>query len=131
MEYQKLTKRDKFLVCHAISFLKKNYKHNQHHVASILRTKTKFYKSLHLDSNGFDVCAEPIAISKAFYKNDRNFTIIVSVIKKKNKFKVVNPCGNCRQILLQYCPNIFVVITRKDGKIRKCRVEELLPCPYV
>ena len=114
----------------ATNHLKLNYKKNEHHVAAALKTKSDIYLSLHLDTKGFDVCAEPIALSNALAKKDFEFEYIVAVIMSKDgSINVVSPCGNCRQILLQYAPNINVIIDGEDA-FKIVEASSLLPYPY-
>lgn len=95
----------------------------------MLKCKNKTYRSVHIDIKGFDVCAEPIALHNALLDKQTDFRTIVSVIQDRNKIKVVNPCGNCRQMLISYVPNIDVIIEQR-GKLGKVKAVELLPDPY-
>ena len=114
----------------ASEHLKNNYKQYQHHVAAALKCNDKVYLSLHLDIKGFDVCAEPIALSNALENSETEFTYIVAVIMNKDgTTEVVSPCGNCRQMLLQYCPDVNVILKSED-EIVTIPANKLLPWPY-
>jgi cytidine deaminase len=118
------------LVSQASEHLKQNYKKNEHHVASALRCGKDIYLSLHLDTKGFDVCAEPIALSKALEDKQVQFDYIVAVIMNDTgEIDIVSPCGNCRQMLLQYCPTVKVIL-RSEGNTGVITANELLPYPY-
>jgi cytidine deaminase len=39
------------------------------------------------------------------------------------------PCGNCRQLLLDYAPDAMVILNYKN-KLVKVKVTDLLPSPY-
>lgn len=128
---EKVLDVDLDLVKLAEAFLIKHYRPKRHHVATaLLGGSGKIYYAVHIDSNGFDVCAEPIALENAFMAGETEFKSIVSVIKKDNRVEVVNPCGNCRQILFEYCPNIEVLLN-DNGKISKTTAKKLLPFPYL
>jgi cytidine deaminase len=43
---------------------------------------------------------------------------------------VIPPCGRCRQVLLDYFPNVRVVVGSGD-RLREVPVVELLPETYV
>lgn len=125
-----LSNRDMQLMQSASDFITKNYKKGRHHVACALRNGNKDYFSLHLDTKGFDVCAEPIAISNALIEGHGQFESIVSVIMgQSGDVKVIAPCGNCRQILYEYAPNVSVIVP--DGEsYKKVNAKSLLPYPY-
>lgn len=128
---RKLSKEDQNLIENLINFLKKHYKKGKHHVAAALVTESgKTYFALHLDIQGFDVCAESICMANALMDNHSKFKKIAAVIMTNNgKIEVVNPCGNCRQMLFSYAPKIQI-ITNENGLIKNYTIEELLPLPY-
>ena len=118
------------LIEQASEHLRNNYKQYQHHVASALKCGDKVYLSLHLDTKGFDICAEPIALSNALANGETNFKYVVAVIMNKDGVtEIVSPCGNCRQMLLQYCPSVEVILKSDDG-ITAIAASKLLPWPY-
>lgn len=84
-------------------FLKKHYKKDRHHVACALVTAGDTYFGLHLDTSGYDICAEPIAISNALAAGKTHFITIVAVYwdgDKSHEPILVPPCGDCRQMLV-------------------------------
>lgn len=125
-----ITKVDRDLVKKAEEFLRKNYSKNKHHVACVLNCGVKNYYSLHLDTKGIDVCAEPTALSNALLDKQVEFRAIVSVMfREPNNVEVVSPCGNCRQMLFEYTPDLYVIVPSDTGII-KIKATELLPYPY-
>lgn len=114
----------------ASNHIKANYVQGSHHVAAALKTSTDTYLALHLDTRGFDVCAEPIAISNALSKADLGFEYIVAItMNKDGTTSVISPCGNCRQILLEHTPGVVVII-ESNGAYITMSPSELLPYPY-
>lgn len=114
----------------ASEHIRSNYKQYQHHVAAALKCNDKVYLSVHLDIKGFDVCAEPIALSNALENDETSFKYVVAVIMNKDgSTEIVSPCGNCRQMLLQYCPDVEVVLNG-DGEITTVPANKLLPWSY-
>lgn len=122
---------DKELVAQAKNVLSKEYTINRHHVAVALSTGSgTVYKSLHMDCKGFDVCAEPIAIHNALQNNELVFKQIIAVtIDSRGKLKIITPCGNCRQILLEYTPQIKVIVDHLGEQVLLSPID-LLPHPY-
>jgi cytidine deaminase len=74
-----LTPRDADLILDVSNFLKEHYSKERHHVACLLACGDRLYYALHLDSKGFDVCAEPVALSNALLAQEKNFDTIVAV----------------------------------------------------
>ena len=75
-----LSENDKQLVEIAKDHIIQNYSKGKHHVACALRCNDKDYLSLHLDTKGFDVCAEPIALSNGLADKHTEFQAIVAVL---------------------------------------------------
>ena len=71
-------------------------------------------------------CAEYIAIGAAITAGEREFDTIVAVRSPKKNNTIISPCGNCRELLKQYAPNIKVLVQTENG-IEKVTVKELLP----
>ena len=114
----------------ATDHINEQYAEGKHHVATALKTKSQIYLAVHLDTKGFDVCAEPIAISNSLAAKDTEYEAIVAVVKNKDQStRVISPCGNCRQILLEYAPEINVIVGSEDKYIT-LKPGELLPNPY-
>ncbi len=116
------------LVEKAEEVLKLKFQLGRHHVAVALYANSKIYTSVHLDTKGFDVCAEPIAIHDAL-KDGSNINQMVAVIKNGSAYEVVSPCDNCRQLLLDLVPEVNVIIKGED-ELLLMKPIELLPYPY-
>ena len=71
-------------------------------------------------------CAEYITVGIAISAGERDFDTIVAVHDKAENC-VVSPCGNCRQMLLEYAPNIKVILNNDDGEVVKVGIKDLLP----
>ena len=130
----KLTKKDEELIEIATNVVKNNcdiYETNNSHVACALRTKSDLvYVGMNLKSS-HSVCAEQVAIGNAFAFGARDFKTIVAVQLGNDGIpKVVAPCGLCRYIFTQLKLNFNVIVP--DGKqLRKVKVKDLLPFPYL
>lgn len=125
---------DSFLVQQANRHIKEHYKQGRHHVACILMCGRDVYKSLHLDSFGHDICAEPTALVNALAAGETSFLKLVSVFwsgREGDNPVVVAPCGNCRQILSEYAPDLLVICPDPSGQgTVSMTASDLLPLTY-
>lgn len=71
-------------------------------------------------------CAEYITMGIAISSGEREFETIVAVHDQADKF-VIPPCGNCRQMLFEYCPDIKVIVKDENGELVKVTARDLLP----
>ena len=71
-------------------------------------------------------CAEYVTIGMAISAGEREFDTIVAV-HDKHLNQVIPPCGNCRQMLFEYCPDIKVIVNDENGKLIKVTARDLLP----
>lgn len=123
---------DQLIVSQAKQFIKDRFEKGKHHVACVLYTSNDVYRALHLDSNGFDICAEPIAIGQAIVERAESLLKIVSVHwtgNLRDEPTVVSPCGNCAQLMAEIAPALEVLVNTGD-QIKSVRAEDLLPYRY-
>jgi len=78
-------------------------------------------------SYGLTVCAERTAIFKAVSEGTRHFTAI-AIATDEDAF--TPPCGACRQVMMDLAGDIDVILTRKNGNMKKLKLAELLPHPF-
>jgi cytidine deaminase len=72
---------------------------------------------------GESICAERTAIVKAVSEGERKFNAIAVVTENG-----VSPCGSCRQVMMEFAPDMAVIIADTQGHIRvTTTVRELLP----
>jgi cytidine deaminase len=61
-----------------------------------------------------------------------DITTIVAVCRREgNVFRVINPCGRCRQTLLDYNPEIKVIVLNGEGKEVEAKARDLMMYSYV
>ncbi|MBU3128642.1 cytidine deaminase [Clostridium tagluense] len=122
-----LIEKDLELIEKASETIKKNYdmvKYN-HTVAVAIRCRNgEIYTGVNVYSS-HGACAEMIAIGSAITNGEREFECLVAV-RGENGEEILPPCGNCRQVLLDYMPDCKVIINI-NNKLRKIAVRELLP----
>jgi cytidine deaminase len=76
---------------------------------------------------GLTVCAERVAMFKALSEGHRRFRA-VAVVADTNA--PTPPCGPCRQILWEFCGDIWVHMEDLHGHSLTRRMAELLPLPF-
>lgn len=132
MEYLPITKADQELIEAAASVIRQNYVPGKHHVGAAIRGKSgRIFAGVHLESTVIDICAEAVALGMAVSFGEREFDCIVAVTMADGKVpRVLSPCGVCRELIKFYGTRIAVIFV-EDGSLRKCRVSDLLPGPYV
>lgn len=128
MERYKLTDGDHDLIKRALAVLEKNFDDGiyNHTVGCAIRCKDgRVYEGVNCDGI-HGSCAEYITMGIAISAGERDFDTIVAVHEKARN-SVVSPCGNCRQMLFEYCPDVLVIVNDEEGNLIKVRARELLP----
>lgn len=123
-----LTEDDEKLIPLALEVLSKNFDDGvyNHTVGCALLCKNcKVYTGVNCDGI-HGSCAEYITMGIAISAGEREFETIVAVHDKAEKF-VIPPCGNCRQMLFEYCPDIKVIVKDETGELVKVTARDLLP----
>lgn len=80
-------------------------------------------------------CAEPVALGTAAAQGvlpaDLRLIVAVKRNRRKDKMLVINPCGKCRQQLMDLSPAIKVVVIDENASLKVVGIEDLLPYSYV
>ena len=128
MQRYELTDDDRALVAAALAVLQENFDDGvyRHTVGCALRCKNgRVYRGMNCDGI-HGSCAEYVAMGTAVSAGEREFDTIVAVHDRQRNY-VLSPCGNCRQMLFEYCPDIFVILRDERDVWIKVRARELLP----
>jgi cytidine deaminase len=123
-----ITEQDRELIQSALHTLEKNFDDFIYHhtVGAGIRCKNgRVYTAVNC-AGVHGVCAEYAVMSAAIASGEREFEVIAAV-HEKAKNGVIPPCGNCRQMLFEYCPDILVIVNDEEGNLIKVRARELLP----
>ena len=126
-----LSEADLKLIPVALEVLNKNFDDGvyNHTVGCALLCKNgKIYTGVNCDGI-HGSCAEYITMGIAISSGEREFETIVAVHDKADKF-VISPCGNCRQMLFEYCPDIKVIVKDETGELVKVTARDLLPLAW-
>jgi cytidine deaminase len=78
-------------------------------------------------SYGLTMCAERVAVFKAVSEGVRRFDAVAVVADSP---RLTAPCGPCRQILWEFCGDVWVHMSDLRGRTRSMRLSELLPLPF-
>lgn len=102
-------------------------KYSNFHVSAVLMTENQHaVTGINIESSsyGLTICAERVALFKALSEGYRKFDrlYIMSDLREP-----CPPCGACRQMLIDYAPNIRVIMYSSDGKKEEASLKDLLP----
>ncbi len=128
MTFYDITQQDKELIKIALETLEKNFDDGiyNHTVGAAVRCNNgKVYSGVNCDGI-HGSCAEYITIGIAISEGEREFDTIVAVHDKAPNC-LVAPCGNCRQMLIEYCPDIKVILNDDNNKMIKVSIKDLIP----
>lgn len=128
IDSQELSPADFELIQHARHIAEEQSDGLVHTVGSAVRAADG---SMHGGINLFHFnggpCAELVALATARTNGARSLTRIVAVGNEGRG--VIPPCGRDRQILLDYHPEIRVILPTADG-VRSVAIASLLPLSY-
>ena len=128
--FRELDSDDQTLIEAARETLRKRYRDGRHTVAAAVRCASgRVHTGINVEACGYGPCAEPIAIGAAFTQGDWDLQAVVAVCRRGDDYPVLSPCGNCRQLILDYAPEASVIL-QVDGVVMKTQARNLLPGPY-
>lgn len=132
MIFYEITDKDKMLIDAALKVLEKNFDDGiYHHTVgcAVITKEGKVYTGVNCDGI-HGSCAEYIALGAALSAGEREFDTIVAVHDKAPN-KLFAPCGNCRQLMTEYCPDIKVILNDDNNNIIKVGIKDLLPFAWM
>lgn len=113
------------------NLFKKTNESSRHTVVAGIRAKSgKYYFGANCDSV-HGTCAEVVAYVNAVLAGDFDLeTIVAASVRGQGLGRIIEPCGNCRQIMVENIPDINVIVC-VDGELEKIKAKDLLPLVYV
>jgi cytidine deaminase len=121
---------DRELLETAQDLLARTYVEGRHEVAAALRTADgRVQVGVHVGASARrpSVCAEGAALGAARAAGDLAIEAIVAVqYKPAGVFRVIAPCGSCRELISDYSPDARVYVW-DDGEVLAVAAIDLLP----
>ena len=118
-----LSSPDHALIAAAHEVLPRHYKPFWHTVAAAIRGQDgRVWTGLHLGATvgRLSVCAEAVALGRALLEGRGGIDTIVALRHPKpdetdRELAVVPPCGACREMFLDHCPDAQVIVLGPSG----------------
>lgn len=101
--------------------------------AALLTKSGKVYTGCNIENAAYSAtnCAERTAIFKAVSEGERDFEAIAIVGGKEGEAaRFCAPCGVCRQVMAEFCPNDFKIILGCAEKFEVYPLGQLLPLSF-
>ncbi|MGE4427823.1 MAG: cytidine deaminase [Solirubrobacteraceae bacterium] len=125
-----LPPEDRALVERAVRTLEQSYVEGRSEVAAAMRMRSgAIYDGVHVEgsSGRMSVCAEGVALGTAMRHGDREIDTVAAVLRTADGgWRVVTPCGACRELIGDYGPHAHVV-DYADGEVHRVTIQELIP----
>ena len=92
--------------------------------AALLGKSGRVYTGCNVENAAYgpSMCAERTAVFKAVSEGEHEFEVIAVVTENG-----VSPCGTCRQVMMEFAPDMTVIIADIQGNTRLTTVRALLP----
>lgn len=97
--------------------------------ASIYADDGKVYSGMNLYHFTGGPCAEIVALARLVSEGGGAEPLAIVAVADRER-GVIAPCGRCREVLADYCPDIQVVLKIENG-IRAIPLNALLPYRYL
>lgn len=96
--------------------------------ACILAEDGRMFTGCNVENASFGLtnCGERTAIFKAVSEGERKFKTIAIAADSMPPW----PCGACRQVLSEFCPDIRVLVTWDKDQVKETTLKELLPYSF-
>lgn len=115
-----------------------HYAENRHQIGAVIVTADgRTFTGLHIEAmvGRASVCAEAVALGKAREAGATDLRLVLAVRHPKpseedRRIRPVPPCGLCRELLLDYGPDIRAVIGAPED-LSVVPMKQLLPSKYV
>ena len=94
--------------------------------AALLTKSGKVYLGCNIENAayGVTICAERTAIFKAVSEGRRDF-VRIAIAGRSEDYCV--PCGSCRQVMMEFAPELEVICLNGKGESKTFALRELLP----
>jgi cytidine deaminase len=116
---------DELIACAAVSRERAYAPYSKFKVgAALLGESGRIYSGCNVENAAYgpSMCAERTAVFKAVSEGERDFEAIAVVTENG-----VSPCGTCRQVMIEFAPEMTVIIADTQGNAHRTTVRDLLP----
>ena len=118
------------LVQSASEMLARSGDGNNHTVAaSVYAADGSLYSGMNLYHFTGGPCAEIVALARLVSEGGGAKALVIVAVADSDR-GVIAPCGRCRQVFVDYCPEIQIILRTETG-IRAVPLTELLPYTYI
>ena len=126
------------LIEHATRALRARYREARHQIAAaLLASDGQVFVGLHVEATigRASICAEASALSQARLAGAEDLRVAVAVRHPKSSEvaqapRVVPPCGLCRELLLDYAPDLRILLPA-GASVTSVLLRDLLPHKYI
>jgi len=96
--------------------------------AALLTKSGQIYTGCNIEnaSYGMTVCAERVAILKAVSEGETEFVLLAVATEIG-----ASPCGACRQVMVEFAPDMPVLIADLAGQTTTLSAAQLLPLAFL
>ncbi len=96
--------------------------------AALLTKSGKVYTGVNVENASFGAtnCAERTAVFKAVSEGEKEY---VAIAVASNLEQIITPCGICRQVLIEFNPEMDVILGDKDN-MNIYKLFEILPLGF-
>lgn len=97
--------------------------------AALLGADGRTYIGCNVENSSYPagICAERSAVANAVVTGARSFSTIVVATEADHP---TPPCGICRQVLMEFAPDLQIVSVTSGGATARWTLRELLPAPF-
>lgn len=97
--------------------------------AAILAGGGNIYSACNVEnaSYGGSVCAERNAMASAVAAGEKTFTQLAIVTQSDPP---AAPCGLCRQVLVEFCDDLPILLCNLKGDLIRTTLKDLQPLPF-
>lgn len=94
--------------------------------ACVLTESGKMFQGANIENASFGatICAERNAINNAILNGEHNFQAI-AIVSQSGDYTY--PCGICRQTMVEFSPEMLVIVAKNVDDYKTYRASELLP----